>query len=188
MVGSVLRLAILQIVSWSDSRSFRWFTHGKLSNVNLMQSDHDKTLTRTTLNRENNSIMTSPKIIHIGLWKIKKNVNPKAISSVEKQIISFKTRIPGIELAHAGPLETFDFPQEIVDAFGISPDATFLARGYNHALFIIFENKNFRILYDTSKPHLDLSAIMMPLIEGGMNGVLTVDFCLPVMQATTHYK
>ena len=179
MVGSGLRLAILQIVSWSDSRSFRWFTHGKLSNVNLMQSDHDKTLTRTTLNRENNSIMTSPKIIHIGLWKIKKNVSPKAVSSVDKQVISFKTRIPGVELAHAGPLETFDFPQEIVDAYGISPDATFLARGYNHALFIIFENKNFRILYDTSKPHLDLSAIMMPLIEGGMNGVLTVDFCLP---------
>ena len=188
MVGSGLRSAILQIVSWSDSRSFRWFTHGKLSNVNLMQSDHDKTLTRTTLNRENNSIMTSPKIIHIGLWKIKKNVSSKAVSSVDKQVISFKTRIPGVELAHAGPLETFDFPQEIVDAYGISPDATFLARGYNHALFIIFENKNFRILYDTSKPHLDLSAIMMPLIEGGMNGVLTVDFCLPVMQATTHYK
>ncbi len=123
--------------------------------------------------------MTSTKIIHIGLWKIKKDVSPKAVSDVNRQVISFKTRIPGIELAYAGPLETFNFPQEIVDAFGIPPDATFLARGYNHALFIIFENKNYRILYDTSKPHLDLSPIMMPLIEGGMNGVLTIDFCLP---------
>lgn len=133
------------------------------------------------LNRANNSMMTSPKIIHIGLWKIKKDVSPKAISVVDKQVISFKTRILGVELSHAGPLETFNFPQEIVDAFGISPDARFLARGYNHALFIVFKNKNYRISYDTSKPHLDLSPIMMPLIEGGMNGVLTIDFCLPRM-------
>ena len=135
----------------------------------------------STQNRTNDSMMSSPKIIHIGLWKIKKGVSPFAITDVDKQVKSFKTRIPGIELAHAGPLETFNFPQEIVDTFGISPDATFLARGYNHCLFIVFENKNYRISYDTSKPHLDLSPMMMPLIEDGMNGVLTVDFCLPRM-------
>jgi hypothetical protein len=123
--------------------------------------------------------MTPAKIIHLGLWKIKKNACPEAVSDVNRQVMSFKTRIAGIELAHAGPLETFNFPQEIVDAFGISPDATFLARDYNHALFIVFKNKNYRIAYDTSEPHLDLSPMMMPLIEGGMNGVLTVDFCLP---------
>ena len=126
-------------------------------------------------------MMTSPKIIHIGLWKIKKDVSLKAVSDVDMQVRSFKTRIPGIELAYAGPLETFNLPQEVVDAFGVSADVTLLARGYNHALLIIFENKNYRILYDTSKPHLDLSPRMMPLIEGGMNGVLTVDFCLPRM-------
>ena len=135
----------------------------------------------STQNRTNDSMMSSPKIIHIGLWKIKKGVSPFAITDVDKQVKSFKTRIPGIELAHAGPLETFNFPQEIVDTFGISPDATFLARGYNHCLFIVFENKNYRISYDTSKPHLDLSPMMMPLIEDGMNGVLTVDFFLPRM-------
>ena len=133
----------------------------------------------TTHSRANHSMISSPKIIHIGLWKIKKDVIQKLVKDVDRQVMSFKTRIPGIELAHAGPLETFNFPQEIVDTFGISPDATFLARGYNHALFIVFENKKYRILYDTSKPHLDLSPMMMPLIEGGMNGVLTVDFCLP---------
>ena len=135
----------------------------------------------STQNRTNDSMMSSPKIIHIGLWKIKKGVSPFAITDVDKQVKSFKTRIPGIELAHAGPLETFNFPQEIVDTFGISPDATFLARGYNHCLFIIFENKSYRVSYDTSKPHIDLSPMMIPLIEGGMNGVLTVDFCLPRM-------
>ena len=135
----------------------------------------------STQNRTNDSMMSSPKIIHIGLWKIKKGVSPFAITDVDKQVKSFKTRIPGIELAHAGPLETFNFPQEIVDTFGISPDATFLARGYNHCLFIIFENKSYRVSYDTSKPHIDLSPMMIPLIEGGMNGVLTVAFCLPRM-------
>ena len=130
-------------------------------------------------------MMTSPKIIHIGLWKIKKNANPKAVADVDKQVMSFRSRIPGIDLAHAGPLETFNFAQEIVDAFGISPDATFLKRGYNHILFIVFKNKDFRILYDTSEPHLDLSPIMMPLIDGGMNGILTVDFCLPGIQSST---
>ena len=133
----------------------------------------------TTHSSANDSMISSPKIIHIGLWKIKKDVIQKLVKDVDRQVMSFKTRIPGIELAHAGPLETFNFPQEIVDTFGISPDATFLARGYNHALFIVFENKKYRILYDTSKPHLDLSPMMMSLIEGGMNGVLTVDFCLP---------
>ena len=124
-------------------------------------------------------MMTSPKIVHIGLWKVKKEVSTKALSDVDKQVKSLKNKIPGIELAHAGPLETFNLPNEIVDAFGILPDVTLLARGYNHALFIIFEDKNYRILYDTSKAHLDLSPAMMPLIEGGMKGVLTVDFCLP---------
>ena len=123
--------------------------------------------------------MTPAKIIHLGLWKIKKNACPEAVSDVNRQVMSFKTTIPGIELAHAGPLETFHFPQEIVDTFGISPDTKILARGYNHVLFIVFKNKSHRVSYDTSKPHLDLSPMMMPLIEDGMNGVLTVDFCLP---------
>ncbi len=135
----------------------------------------------TKSDRANDSMTSSPKIIHIGLWKIKADVSLKAVADVDEQVMSFKTRIPGIEVAHAGPLETFSLPQEIVDAFGISPDVSFLARGYNHALFIVFENKNYRIEYDTSKPHLDLSPMMIPLIEGGMNGVLTVDFCLPRM-------
>ena len=133
----------------------------------------------TTHSRANDPMISSPKIIHIGLWKIKKDVIQKLVNDVDRQVMSFKTRIPGIELAHAGPLETFNFPQEIVDTFGISPDAKFLTRDYNHALFIVFKNKKYRILYDISKPHLELSPMMMPLIEGGMNGVLTVDFCLP---------
>ena len=93
----------------------------------------------TTHSRANDPMISSPKIIHIGLWKIKKDVIQKLVKDVDRQVMSFKTRIPGIELAHAGPLETFNFPQEIVDTFGISPDATFLARGYIHALFTVFE-------------------------------------------------
>ena len=99
----------------------------------------------TASNRAKDSMTSSPKIIHIGLWKIKKDANPKSVADLDEQVMSFKTTIPGIELAHAGPLETFHFPQEIVDTFGISPDATFLARGYNHILFIVFKNKNHRI-------------------------------------------
>ena len=133
----------------------------------------------TASNRAKDSMTSSPKIIHIGLWKIKKDANPKSVADLDEQVMSFKTTIPGIELAHAGPLETFHFPQEIVDTFGISPDTKILARGYNHVLFIVFKNKNHRISYDTSKPHLDLSPMMMPLIEDGMSGVMTVDFCLP---------
>ena len=68
---------------------------------------------------------SSPKIIHIGLWKIKKDANPKAVAELDKQVMSFKSTIPEIELAHAGPLETFHFPQEIVDTLSISPDTKF---------------------------------------------------------------
>ena len=123
--------------------------------------------------------MSKAKIIHIGLWKLKTNANTDEVTRVDKLVKSFKTRIPGIVVAHAGPLETFDLPQEIVDSFGISSDVSILARGYNHALYIVFEDKKSRQEYDTALPHLELSPIMMPLIEDGMNGVLTIDFSLP---------
>ena len=123
--------------------------------------------------------MSKAKIIHIGLWKLKTNADTDEVTRVDKLVKSFKTTIPGIVVAHAGPLETFDLPQEVVDSFGISSDVSILARGYNHALYIVFEDKKSRQEYDTALPHLKLSPIMMPLIEDGMNGVLTIDFSLP---------
>ena len=123
--------------------------------------------------------MSKAKIIHIGLWKLKTNADTDEVTRVDKLVKSFKTTIPGIVVAHAGPLETFDLPQEVVDSFGISSDVSILARGYNHALYIVFEDNKSRQEYDTALPHLKLSPIMMPLIEDGMNGVLTIDFSLP---------
>ena len=123
--------------------------------------------------------MSKAKIIHIGLWKLKTNADTDEVTRVDELVKSFKTRIPGIVVAHAGPLETFDLPKEVVDSFGISSDVSILARGYNHALYIVFEDKKSRQEYDTALPHLKLSPIMMPLIEDGMNGVLTIDFSLP---------
>ena len=123
--------------------------------------------------------MSSPRIIHVGLWKIKTDVEPSEVARVDKLVQSFKTKLPGIVVAHAGPLETFNLPKGIVDSFGISSDVSILARGYNHALYIVFEDKLSRQNYDTALPHLELSPIMIPLIEDGMDGVLTIDFSLP---------
>ena len=122
--------------------------------------------------------MSAEKIIHIGLWKLKTDADPNEVARVDKLVKSFKTKIPGIDVAHAGPLETFDLPMEIVDSFGISSDVSILARGYNHVLYIVFEDKESRQKYDTALPHLELSPIMIPLIENGMNGVLTIDFSM----------
>ena len=123
--------------------------------------------------------MSSPRIIHFGLWKIKTDIEPSEVIRVDKLVQSFKTKIPGIVVEHAGPLESFDLPKEIADSFGISSDISNLARGYNHALFIVFEDKLSRQNYDTALPHLELSPIMMPLIEDGMDGILSIDFSLP---------
>jgi hypothetical protein len=119
------------------------------------------------------------RVVHIGLWKVKEDADPSTMATVDNMIRAFKDTIPGVLEAHGGPLVYFDLPPDLVQRFGISPDVRVLARGYNHMLYAVFADEAARRAYDTAKPHLDLSPLMIPQIDGGMDGVLTVDTVLP---------
>ena len=119
------------------------------------------------------------RVVHIGLWKVKEDAAPEVMAKVDGMIRAYKDNIPGVLEAHGGRLVYFDLPAELVQRFGISPDVRLLARGYNHILYVIFADEAARRAYDTAKPHLDLSPLMIPQIDGGMDGVLTVDTVLP---------
>jgi hypothetical protein len=119
-----------------------------------------------------------PQIVHVGLWQIKSDADDQAVSEVDAKVKSFEQSIPGVITAYAGPLVFFNLPQQIVDSFNLSPDVSVLARGYNHMLYVIFENEASRRNYDIAKPHLELAPLLMPLMENGMDSVLSVDFVL----------
>jgi len=119
------------------------------------------------------------KVIHIGIHKIKSEVSEQALRDLDDRIIAFKNQIPGVLYAYAGPFVYFPYPQEIVETYNISPDVRPMARDYNHGLYIVFADENARWRYDKAQPHLDVAPYLIPVLEGGMEGVLTFDFVLP---------
>jgi len=48
-----------------------------------------------------------------------------------------------------------------------------------NGLYVCFLNAESRKNYDKAKPHLDLSELLIPLLDDGMNSVLTIDMVLP---------
>jgi len=119
------------------------------------------------------------KVIHIGIHKIKLDVSEQAVRDLDSRIIAFKEQIPGVLYSYAGPFVYFPYPQEIVETYNISPDVRPMARGYYHGLYVVFADENARWHYDKARPHLDVAPYLIPLLEGGMDGVLTFDFVLP---------
>ena len=118
-------------------------------------------------------------IVHFGLWKVKQDLDPKLLQQITQHVSGFASSIKGVEVAYAGPVKSFELPSEIAETYGISRDVSMLARGYNHVLYIIFKDESSRLDYDSAPPHLELAPMLIPSIEGGMEGVLTIDFQLP---------
>ena len=118
------------------------------------------------------------KVIHIGIHKIKSDASEQAVRDLDERIIAFKDQIPGVLYSYSGPFVYFPYPQEIVETYNISPDVRPMARGYNHGLYVVFADENARWQYDKAQPHLDVAPYLIPLLEGGMDGVLTFDFVL----------
>ena len=119
------------------------------------------------------------KVIHVGIHKIKSDASDQAVRDFDDRIIAFKEQIPGVLYSYAGPFVFFPYPQQIVETYNISPDVRPMARGYNHGLYVVFADENARWQYDKAQPHLDVAPYLIPLLEGGMDGVLTFDFVLP---------
>lgn len=119
------------------------------------------------------------KVIHVGIHKIKSDAPEQAVRDLDSKIIAFKEQIPGVLYSYAGPFVYFPYPQEIVETYNISSDVRPMARGYNHGLYVVFADENARWQYDKAQPHLDVAPYLIPLLEGGMDGVLTFDFVLP---------
>lgn len=118
-------------------------------------------------------------IVHLGLWKVKRDLSPELLQQIIKHVSDFAVSIKGVEVAYAGPVKSFELPAQIADTYGISRDMSMLARGYTHGLYILFKDEISRRNYDSAPPHLELAPILIPSIEGGMDGVLTIDFSLP---------
>ena len=44
--------------------------------------------------------------------------------------------------------------------------------------YMVFADESARRSYDTAQPHLDLSAFLIPILDGGKGGVLNLDLVL----------
>lgn len=118
------------------------------------------------------------RIIHVGLWKIKKDAPFQSVQEIYRRVASFKSQIPGILESHAGGFTYFDLPKKIVETYGVNPDVRVLARGYNAAIYVVFESEKARRFYDEARPHLDLADCLIPLLENGMEEVITFDLLI----------
>ncbi len=119
------------------------------------------------------------RVIHVGLWKIKKNAPSRSVQEVYRRVAAFKSQIPGILESHAGGFTYFELPKKIVETYGVNPDVSVLARGYNAALYVVFESEKARRFYDEAQPHLDLADYLLPLLENGMEEVINFDLVIP---------
>jgi hypothetical protein len=117
-------------------------------------------------------------VIHLGAWKIRTDAAPQAVDEVTRRVRAFKDQIAGVLVSYAGPFCYFALPQELASAYDVSPDVRWLARGYSHGLYMVFADESVRRSYDTAQPHLDLSSFLIPILDGGMGGVLNFDFVL----------
>lgn len=132
-----------------------------------------------TGNSSTRRIVFMKKIIHVALWQLKSEATKEEVDKLTKYVFSFKETIPGIHELYMGPLAFFDFPEEVTKVYGVSSDSRWVARGYTHELYVTFLDEASRKNYDSAKPHLELSSILMPLLKDGVNSLLTTDLVIP---------
>lgn len=118
-------------------------------------------------------------VIHVGAWKIKPDVSDAALCDVQQHVIAYKDRIAGVVAAYAGPISIFQLNAEIARVYNVPQDVRWLARGYSYGLHVVFADEAARSAYDSAPWHFALAPLLIPILEGGMDGVLTIDFTLP---------
>lgn len=99
-------------------------------------------------------------IHHLVLFKIKKSATPQQIARMFADLAGLKAKVPGL-LSFAG------------GAYA-SPEG--LNQGYTHGFAMTFRDAVARDVYLPHPEHEKVKATILPLLEGGLAGVVAFDF------------
>jgi hypothetical protein len=99
-------------------------------------------------------------IHHLVLLKIKQGAQPQAIAQAFTELSGLKQRIPGLLSFAGGPYS--------------SPEG--LNQGFTHAFAMTFRDAKARDAYLPHPEHEKVKARILPLLEGGLAGVVAFDF------------
>jgi hypothetical protein len=99
-------------------------------------------------------------IRHIVLLRFRQDARPERIAIVLAAIHALKHTLPGILAVHSGA--------------NVSPEG--LGRGFTHAFTVDFEDEAARDRYLADADHAKAGAGLVAEAEGGVEGLLVVDF------------
>jgi hypothetical protein len=99
-------------------------------------------------------------IHHLVLFRLKASASPAQVSGMFAALDGLRTRIPGLLSFAGGPYS--------------SPEG--LQRGFTHAFVMTFRDAAARDAYLPHPEHELVKARILPLLEGGLEGVIAFDF------------
>jgi hypothetical protein len=99
-------------------------------------------------------------IHHLVVFKIKKGTKPAQTDTMYRELAGLQAKIPGLLSFAGGPYS--------------SPEG--LNRGFNHGFAMTFRDAKARDGYLTHPEHEKVKALILPLLEGGLAGVVAYDF------------
>ena len=97
---------------------------------------------------------------HLVVLKIKKNTRPAQITRMFAELDGLKKKIPGLLSFAGGPYS--------------SPEG--LNQGFTHGFVMTFQDGKARDGYLTHPEHEKVKESILPLLEGGLDGVIAFDF------------
>jgi hypothetical protein len=99
-------------------------------------------------------------IHHLVLLRIRRDVRPEEVARVFAALADLKGKIPGLLEFAGGPYS--------------SPEG--LNRGYTHGFAMIFHDAAARDVYLDHPEHVKVKEQVLPVLEGGLDGVVAFDF------------
>jgi hypothetical protein len=99
-------------------------------------------------------------IHHLVVLKIKKDAKPAQVTRVLADLDGLKKKIPGLLSFAGGPYS--------------SPEG--LNRGFTHGFVMTFRDAAARDAYLPHPEHEKVKERILPLLEGGLDGVIALDF------------
>jgi hypothetical protein len=99
-------------------------------------------------------------IHHLVVFRIKKDTKPAQITRVFADLDGLKKKIPGLLSFAGGPYS--------------SPEG--LNQGFTHGFAMTFRDSAARDGYLTHPEHEKVKERILPLLEGGLDGVIAFDF------------
>jgi hypothetical protein len=99
-------------------------------------------------------------ITHMVLLRIRKNASKKETDGAFAALASLKTKVPGILSYSCGPYS--------------SPEG--LNKGFTHGFAMTFPDAKARDIYLTHPEHEKVKAVVLAVLEGGLDGVIAFDY------------